>query len=327
MHLLIQVGVISMISLANIINHNSPFVQQQNLIKKFRSFAFSHYTDELKVNNLVSWVLRYTQFHNSQHPSNLNKRDLEAFVSHLASERHYPASIQQKAIEALEFLYKDFLKIDLGSINYQKINLRRGYADRFGKKLCLEVAQHMQATSSLMFKLAIYSNLKLREVVAIKIKDIDVKKNTIQISKPRSDYKFTINIPVAIILELRIQLLRSRQFALLNQEGKINQSQLNLIDSISKKSNHSYKDCYLFSIASLANPIASTKKQILSILKNDIKVASRIYSRTSVKHSTKSVNIYPQRLVKNEAYLDCAQSSFTFATSKNYTPLLKQGAA
>ena len=51
------------------------------------------------------WIKRYILFHRKAHPSTLGKPDIEAFLAHLAVERHVSASTQNQAKAALLFLY------------------------------------------------------------------------------------------------------------------------------------------------------------------------------------------------------------------------------
>ena len=55
----------------------------------------------------------FVRFHGLQHPRTLGAPQAEAFLSHLASERHVAASTQSQAKAALLFLYKHVLQVDL----------------------------------------------------------------------------------------------------------------------------------------------------------------------------------------------------------------------
>ena len=52
----------------------------------------------------VDWAKRYVLFHGKRHPRDLGAADVEAFLSHLAVERHVSASTQKQAKSALQFL-------------------------------------------------------------------------------------------------------------------------------------------------------------------------------------------------------------------------------
>lgn len=61
----------------------------------------------------LQWMRRYIRFHRNQHPRDVGAAGLEAFLSHLAIERKVSASTQNQAMQALLFLYRHVLEIEL----------------------------------------------------------------------------------------------------------------------------------------------------------------------------------------------------------------------
>src|SRR6266540_6850388 len=56
------------------------------------------------------WILRYIHhFGGKTHPNRLGAKDVERFLSHLATEGQVSASTQRQALNALVFLYRDVL--------------------------------------------------------------------------------------------------------------------------------------------------------------------------------------------------------------------------
>ena len=83
------------------------------------------------------WIRQYIFFHNKQHPKTLDKSHIEAFLNHLAVNKTVSASTQSQALNALVFLYKHVLNIEVGEMkDLRKVkrfkNLPRKYsATRF----------------------------------------------------------------------------------------------------------------------------------------------------------------------------------------------------
>lgn len=66
----------------------------------------------------VNWIRRYILFHNKRHPREMGSLEIEAFLTHLAVNENVAASTQNQAFNALLFLYREVLKIQLDdSIN------------------------------------------------------------------------------------------------------------------------------------------------------------------------------------------------------------------
>ena len=60
----------------------------------------------------VSWVRRFILIHNKRHPQDMGKNEIEAFLTHLAVNRHVSPSTQNQAFNALLFLYRNVLEIE-----------------------------------------------------------------------------------------------------------------------------------------------------------------------------------------------------------------------
>lgn len=54
---------------------------------------------------------RVILFHQKRHPRDMGRREIEAFLFHLATEHHVAASTQNQARSALLFLYRYVLEL------------------------------------------------------------------------------------------------------------------------------------------------------------------------------------------------------------------------
>jgi integrase len=61
----------------------------------------------------LHWMRRFFAFHGQVHPRDLGEREIEAFLSSLATEGKVAASTQSQALAALLFLYRGVLERDL----------------------------------------------------------------------------------------------------------------------------------------------------------------------------------------------------------------------
>lgn len=66
----------------------------------------------------VYWCRQYILFHNKRHPRELTKEHKGQFLSYLVSEKNVSGSTQSQALNAIVFLYKQILSIELGELNY-----------------------------------------------------------------------------------------------------------------------------------------------------------------------------------------------------------------
>jgi site-specific recombinase XerD len=61
----------------------------------------------------LHWVKRYILFHGKRHPREMGAPELTAFLSHLAIKGNVAAATQNLALNAVLFLYREVLKIEL----------------------------------------------------------------------------------------------------------------------------------------------------------------------------------------------------------------------
>ena len=52
----------------------------------------------------VDWAKRFILFHQKRHPKEMGRAEIEAFLTHLAVDRHIAASTHNQALSALLFL-------------------------------------------------------------------------------------------------------------------------------------------------------------------------------------------------------------------------------
>lgn len=62
------------------------------------------------------WVRRFIRFHGMRHPADMGEPDINAFLTHLATDAHVSASTQMQALSALLFLYRNVIHRDVGAL-------------------------------------------------------------------------------------------------------------------------------------------------------------------------------------------------------------------
>ena len=61
----------------------------------------------------VGWIKRYIFFHAKRHPAEMGAPEVTRFLTSLAVDGHVAASTQNQALNALVFLYRVVLEVDL----------------------------------------------------------------------------------------------------------------------------------------------------------------------------------------------------------------------
>lgn len=128
----------------------------------------------------VHWAKRYIIFHNKRHPAEMGAPEIEAFVSHLAQETGVSASTQNQAFNALLFLYRNVLHVELEA-PIHALRAKRGQhlPTVLSRHEVSQVLDRMQGLHQLMARLLYGCGLRLMECLRLRVKDIDFEQSQI----------------------------------------------------------------------------------------------------------------------------------------------------
>src|SRR5688500_10272177 len=90
-----------------------PALRSVKLLDQLRErIRYCHYSLRTE-QAYVFWVRRFIRFHHRQHPREMGSPEVEAFLTHLATDRQVAPSTHKQALAAILFLYRQVLDIDL----------------------------------------------------------------------------------------------------------------------------------------------------------------------------------------------------------------------
>ena len=128
----------------------------------------------------VAWIRRYIQYHNMKHPRKMGKREIKAFLSHLALERKVSSSTQNQAFNALLFLYRTVLEIDLdGNIDAFRAKNSERLPTVMTREETLNVIDAMSGKHKIIAMLLYGGGLRLMDALRLRVKDIDFRQSQI----------------------------------------------------------------------------------------------------------------------------------------------------
>lgn len=168
-----------------------------------RTNRYSKKTEEA----YVKWAKEYIIFNEKIHPKDLNKEHLEKFLSHLAIVRKVSASTQNQAMNAIFYLYKNVLNIDIGwlqDVKRAKRSLRLPVV--FTRKEVNEVLNNLDGTARLISSVLYGGGLRLGEALRLRIKDVDFDYKIITIRDAKGEKDRKTIMPTTLIAELKNQI-------------------------------------------------------------------------------------------------------------------------
>ena len=91
-------------------------VRPPGLIQRYREELQARHYARRTVSSYEQWLRRFLRFHRPRHPRQMGEAEINAFLSHLATEEGVSASTQNQALAALLFLYRTVLGGDVGNL-------------------------------------------------------------------------------------------------------------------------------------------------------------------------------------------------------------------
>jgi hypothetical protein len=122
----------------------------------------------------LSWIHRFASYVGSKEPRSVTETDLKSFLSHLAVERKVAAATQKLAFNALLFLFRNVLAVEIrGLENVVPSHVPRRLPVVLTMEEVKKVFACMGGTTRLMAVLIYGSGLRLQECLSLRIKDVD----------------------------------------------------------------------------------------------------------------------------------------------------------
>jgi integron integrase len=166
---------------------------------------YSLKTEEL----YVSWIVKYVKFHKMQHPSTLNEKDVEKYLTYLAVNQRVAASTQNLAMNAILFLYKEVLEIKLnGNITAIRAFRSKRLPVVLSKIEINKLIKAEEGTKRLIIEMLYGTGLRVNEFINLRIKDIDFNLKRINVVGGKGDKDRITLLPEPIIPKLNSHILK-----------------------------------------------------------------------------------------------------------------------
>ncbi len=157
------------------------------------------------------WIIYYIRFHKMKHPEEMGSTEVDAFLSHLAVDRHVAPATQRTALNALVFMYRQFLDIDLGALQFSYAKTKTRIPVVLSHEEALSVINNLSGIYHLMGKIMYGCGLRLMECCRLRIQDIDFSMNQIVVRESKGKKQRTTVLPTSLIEPLGEQISNTKQ--------------------------------------------------------------------------------------------------------------------
>ena len=160
----------------------------------------------------VQWMRRYILFHNKRHPVEMGQVEIEAYLSYLAQVRRVAASTQNQALNAILFLYREVLNIDMDSLNINAVRAKRRVRmpTVLTQDEVVRVLSHMYGLPRLAIELMYGGGLRIQECLDLRVQNIDIEDGSVVVvdSKSRRDRRTLLPKSIGPVMKKHLESVR-----------------------------------------------------------------------------------------------------------------------
>nr|WP_233511771.1 integron integrase [Luteimonas weifangensis] len=159
----------------------------------------------------VGWIRRFILANSKRHPRQMGVKEVEAFLTLLATRGKVAASTQNQALSALLFLYREVLQVDLP---WMEDVVRAKRPQRLPVVLSVAEVQallaRMEGRPWLIASVLYGTGLRLMECLRLRVKDVDFARNEIMVRDGKGGKDRRTVLPRALVEPLQRELERVR---------------------------------------------------------------------------------------------------------------------
>jgi integron integrase len=161
----------------------------------------------------LHWIRRFVAFHRRRHPRDLGAPEVEQFLTHLAVHRKVSAATQSQALQALLFLYRHVLELELPWLdNITRASSTRRLPVVLSRPEVHALLARLQGTHWLVASLLYGSGLRLMEALRLRVKDLALERGELIVREAKGRKDRVTMFPATLETALRAHLARLRSW-------------------------------------------------------------------------------------------------------------------
>lgn len=130
----------------------------------------------------VGWARRFILFHGKRHPAEMKKHEVESFLTYLAVKRKVSPATQNQALQAILFLFRHVLEVDLPWLDeVVRAKPKRRVPVVLSRNEVRLVIKNTAPAQRLPISLMYGSGLRVSECLRLRIGDLDFSRHTVRV--------------------------------------------------------------------------------------------------------------------------------------------------
>lgn len=159
----------------------------------------------------VAWVRRFILANGKRHPREMGEREVEDFLTQLATRHQVAAGTQNQALAALLFLYREVLKVELPWMeSLVRAKRPRRVPVVLSRDEAMRLLTSMEGSTWLMAALLYGTGMRLLECIRLRIKDVDFDRGEIVVRDGKGGKDRRVPLPLRLREPLQAAVARVR---------------------------------------------------------------------------------------------------------------------
>jgi len=154
----------------------------------------------------VQWAGRFIKFMKYKDERDFSVNDVNLFLSYLGNSRYCSINTQKTALNALVFLFREFLQVDVGQLSFQHASKPRKIPIVLSSKEASAIIENLNGKQQLIVKILFGSGLRIAEAVNLRVKDIDIHNNGLYVMEGKGYKSRRTLLPSSLIEPLKQQI-------------------------------------------------------------------------------------------------------------------------
>ena len=160
----------------------------------------------------LGWIKRFILFHKKRHPREMGAEEITRYLTHLAVNGRVSASTQNQALNAILFLYRQILKVELPWLDgIQRAKKPTRLPVVMSRDEVRNLLAQLDGTRWLIVSLIYGSGLRLTEALRLRVKDVDFHYKQLLIRDAKGQKDRVTALPDSLVEPLRQHLTRVKE--------------------------------------------------------------------------------------------------------------------
>ncbi|WOX05048.1 integron integrase [Microbulbifer pacificus] len=152
------------------------------------------------------WIRDFIRFHGMQRPEHLGAKQIDQWLSHLVCDRSVSVNTQKIALNAVVFLYRQFLRLDIEPLQFSRAKKGRKLPEVFSHEEATQVLSLMSGPASLAASLMYGSGLRVMEAARLRVRDLDFDRCSLIVRESKGEKWRNTLLPESLLASLKAQV-------------------------------------------------------------------------------------------------------------------------